>query len=115
MFAAANALACDTVVLNICLAGRADFPGCMLQVAHLVEEAVQAQVVLMSENRRDIHRDAKAGPDFGSVVYGSTQQALAFTPPADPLPACAAASGMLLAHQMCLAAVLLVALSSANL
>ncbi|KAL0043082.1 hypothetical protein WJX79_008527 [Trebouxia sp. C0005] len=65
----------------------------MPQVAHLVEEAVQAQVVLMSENRRDIHRDAKAGPDFGSVVYGSTQQALAFTPPADPLSACAAVSG----------------------
>ncbi|KAA6424877.1 MAG: hypothetical protein FRX49_05051 [Trebouxia sp. A1-2] len=65
----------------------------MPQVAHLVEEAVQAQVVLMSENRRDIHRDAKAGPDFGSVVYGSTQQALAFIPPADPLPAPAAASG----------------------
>ncbi|KAL0024521.1 hypothetical protein WJX79_000652 [Trebouxia sp. C0005] len=65
----------------------------MPQVAHLVEEAVQAQVVLMTENRRDIHRDAKAGPDFGSVVYGSTQQALAFIPPADPLPAPAAASG----------------------
>ncbi|DBA90919.1 TPA: hypothetical protein ACH3X1_016128 [Trebouxia sp. C0004] len=42
----------------------------------------------MTENRRDVHRDAKAGPEFGPVVYGTTQQALAFTPPAS-----AAASG----------------------
>jgi hypothetical protein len=62
-------------------------------VAHLVEEAVQAQVVLMNENRRDVHRDAKAGPDFESVVYGTTQQALAFRPPADVPPAYATASG----------------------
>ncbi len=67
-------------------------------MAHLVEEAVQAQVVLMTENRRDVHRDAKAGPDFGSVVYGTIQEALAFIPPAngppaEAPPAYAAASG----------------------
>jgi hypothetical protein len=59
----------------------------MLQVAHLVEEAVQAQMVLMVENRRDVHRGAQAGPDFGSVVYGSIEEALAFIPPADAPPA----------------------------
>ena len=64
----------------------------MLQVAHLVEEAVQAQMVLMVENRRDVHRGAQAGPDFGSVVYGTIQEALAFIPPADAPPAYAAAS-----------------------
>ncbi len=56
-------------------------------MAHLVEEAVQAQVVLMTENRRYVHRDAKAGPDFGSVVYGTVQEALAFVSPADAPPA----------------------------
>ena len=40
-----------------------------------------------------VHRDAKAGPEFGSVVYSSTQQVLAFIPPAHGLPAYAAASG----------------------
>ena len=70
----------------------------MLQVAHLVEEAVQAQMVLIVENRRDVHRDAKAGPDFGSVVYGSIEEALAFIPPANAPraygpPVYAAASG----------------------
>ena len=58
----------------------------MFQVAHLIEEAVQAHVVLMSQNRRDVHRDAKPGPEFGSLVYPTTQQALAFTPPVDALP-----------------------------
>ena len=65
----------------------------MLQVAHLVEEAVQAQMVLMVENRRDVHRGAQAGPDFGSMVYGTTQEALAFIPPAEAPRAYAAASG----------------------
>ncbi|KAL0048668.1 hypothetical protein WJX82_008252 [Trebouxia sp. C0006] len=59
----------------------------LLRVAHLVEEAVQAQVdhqVLMNENRRDVHRDPKAGPDFGSVVYGTIPTALAVPPAYDP-------------------------------
>ena len=55
----------------------------MCQVAHLIEEAVQAQVMLMSDNRRDVHRNAKPGPEFGSLVYPTTRQALAFMPPVD--------------------------------
>ncbi len=54
---------------------------------------MQAQVVLLTENRRDVHRDAKAGPDVVSVVYGTVQEALAFIPPAEAPPAYAAASG----------------------
>ena len=65
----------------------------MLQVAHLVEEAVQPQVVLMTENRRVVHKDAKPGSDFGSVMYGTIQEALAFSPPAEAPPAYAASSG----------------------
>ncbi len=67
-------------------------------MAHLVEEAAQAQVVLLTENRNDVHRGAQAGPDFGSVVYGTIEEALAFIPPAEAppaygSPAYAAASG----------------------
>ena len=65
----------------------------MLQVAHLVEEAVQPQVVLMTENRRVVHKDAKPGPDFGSMMYGTIKEALAFSPPAEAPPAYAASSG----------------------
>ena len=50
----------------------------------LDEFAVQAQVVLVSEDRKDVHRDAKPDPEFGSLVYPTTQQALAFIPPVNP-------------------------------
>ena len=82
-------------------------PGCMLQVAHLVEEAVQPQVVLMTENRRVVHKDAKPGPDFGSVMYGTIRR-LWHLALLQRLP-------LQMPHQVCLGAVLLVPLSSTNL